>query len=78
MLDSLRIYELLHVVRVDYPRDDGLVDFLTINPYSIDLFPNNIYLSDDGMRPVNVSIGNITSITVVGSKRLQVRDSLGI
>ena len=65
LMESVEFHELLHVVRVDAPepeyggRDDGLHDFLTINPASYDGgFPCCIYLSHDALNPLNVSAHN--------------------
>lgn len=71
VLDSVKFDELLHIVKVDYPMDDGVADFLSVNPYKLDILPNFIYLSNDGLNPLNVAIGNVTNVTVA-SNQLQV------
>jgi hypothetical protein len=62
----------MHVVRVDQPTDDGIADFLTVNENAIDLVPKWIYLSNSGTHPLSVTIGNITGISYVSSRSIQV------
>ena len=62
VLDSVLFHELLHVVRIDYPTDDGIADFLTIDPHKLDILPDYIYSSENGTNPIPVSICNVTSI----------------
>jgi len=71
VLDSVKFDELLHVVKVDYPSDDGVADFLAVNPYKLDVLPNFIYLSNDGLNPLNVTVGNVTNL-IITSNELQV------
>lgn len=78
VLDSLKIFELMHVIRVDFPTDDGLVDFLTISTSKLNVVPDQIYLSDNGTSPLNVSVGNVTSLTTISSSQRQVTNSLSL
>jgi hypothetical protein len=61
----------MHVVRVDAPFDDGLPDFLVLDPFALDDVPNQIYLSDNGTSPLLVMVENITDI-VYSSRQIRV------
>jgi hypothetical protein len=62
----------MHAVRVDQPIEDGIADFLLVNENAIDLVPEWIYLSDSRTQPFGIIIGNITDISCVPSKSIQV------
>ena len=59
-MKSVNFHELLHVVTVNFPQDDGLPDFLVIDNEDIDGMPNFIYSSVDGTKPLPVSRGEVT------------------
>lgn len=74
VMESVLFHELLHVVMADAPEgtDDGIPDFLTIDEGKLDVFPGDLYLSNDGTNPVDVAFGNITRIDAVTSAQFQV------
>ena len=72
VMESVLFHELMHVVRIDVPEDDGLVDFLVFNEDKLDLLPDRIYRSTDGRHPLNVTSSDIVSIDYVSSAHLQV------
>ncbi len=59
------IYELSHVVRVGYPDDDGVPDFLTNSPETH--LPDAIHLSDGSVHPVAAIPHTLSEIAVLGS-----------
>ena len=65
VMDSVEFHELLHVVRIDVPTDDDLPDFLTVHKEGLLGLPRYIYRSDNGMEPLNVTVGNVTSLTSI-------------
>ena len=71
-MESVTFHELLHVVRIDVPQDDGLIDYLVFSESKLDLLPDRIYQSTDGRHPLNVTSSNITSIDFVSSSHIQV------
>ncbi|KAI0232123.1 Protocadherin Fat 4 [Lamellibrachia satsuma] len=75
VMESVLFHELLHVVRVDLPEDDGLFDFLVFGEHRLDLLPDRIYQNTDGRHPLNVSSCNITSIDYVSATQIQVHVS---
>ena len=76
VMESVLFHELLRVVRVDVPEDDGLVDFLVFNEGQLDQLPDRIYRSTDGRHPLNVTSSNITSIDYVSSTHIQVNSHI--
>ena len=60
LIDSVAIHELIHVVRVDKPQDDGLFDFLANDVEDDDHLPDCVYLSAGGSLPVTA----VTEATV--------------
>ena len=73
VMESVLFHELLHVVRVDLPEDDGLIDYLVFSESKLDLLPDHIYYqSTDGRHPLNVTSSNITSIDFISSFHIQV------
>ena len=67
VMESVSFHELLHVVRVDYPVDDGIVDFLTVDPQKLDSLPGYVYSSENGTNPQRVTICNVTGIVENGN-----------
>lgn len=59
------IYELSHVVRVTYPEDDGVPDFLTSSPRTH--LPDALHLSDGSVRPVATVSPALSRIAVLGN-----------
>ena len=72
VMESVLFHELLHVVRIDVPEDDGLVDFLVLSQLNLGLIPDRIYQSHDGRHPLGVTACNITSIQYISPSRVQV------
>ena len=60
VMESVSFHELLHVVRIDYPADDGIVDFLAVDPQKLDNLPGYVYSSENGTNPHRVNICNVT------------------
>ncbi len=54
ILDGIEIHEMLHVMRVDRPGDDGLPDFLVNDVIDPDGLPETIHSSDNSVLPVAV------------------------
>ncbi len=52
IIDSVNIFEMNHVVRVDRPGDDGLPDFLTNDTPDGDDLPDTIHTSQNTLLPV--------------------------
>ena len=71
-MESVLFHELLHVVRVDVPEDDGLVDFLVLSQLNLGIVPDRIYQSHDGRHPLGVTSCNITSIQYISASHVQV------
>ena len=44
-MEDVQFHELMHVVRIDYPEDDGIPDFLAID--DLDGIPDTVYLRFD-------------------------------
>ena len=72
VMESVLFHELLHVVRIDVPEDDGLVDFLVLSQFNLGLIPDRIYQSHDGRHPLGVTACNITSIQYISLSHVQV------
>lgn len=61
LVDSVEIHELVHVVRADYPLEDGIPDFLVNDEFIYSgLLPDKLYLSNGGEALVNA----VTNATV--------------
>ena len=43
-MEDVQFHELMHVVRVDLPEDDGIPDFLAIDEEGLLGLPNRVYL----------------------------------
>lgn len=71
-MDSVQYYKTMHVVRVDYPTDDGIADFLTVDQNVLDYLPNKIYVSDNGTYPLDVKFGVTVNLTQTTSSKLKV------
>ena len=73
IMESVLFHELLHVVQIDFPQDDGLPDFLVLSETKLDDVPDRIFTSSDGRNPLNVSVTNIIKIVQSGTGVMQVR-----
>ncbi len=60
-MESVDFHELLHLVMVDYPENDGIPDFLVVDEDAIDFRVNHIYVSHDGRHPLNITHNSIDS-----------------
>lgn len=74
VMESVLFHQLLHVVMADAPEgsDDGIPDFLTIDETRLDISPGAVYLSHDGINPLDVTFGNITRVDTISSTHFQV------
>lgn len=74
VMDSVLFHELLRVVRVDQPQDDGLPDFLVFSDTELDkTIPDRLYRSDDGTDPYDVLMGEVINVHRNSSTRILVR-----
>lgn len=62
LVDSVEIHETNHVVRIDFPADDGLPDFLTNDQSDAAHLPDALHSSDGAIFPVTA----VTTATVSG------------
>jgi hypothetical protein len=53
LINSVKIHEMNHVVRLTEPTDDGLPDFLVNDTTNVDALPDIVYSSDGSTYPVN-------------------------
>jgi hypothetical protein len=60
LVDSVAIHEMNHIVRVTYPSDDGIPDFLVNDTTNVDAPPGRVYSSDGSVYPVT-SLSNATT-----------------
>jgi hypothetical protein len=61
LVDSVEIHELVHVVRADYPAEDGVPDFLVNDEFIYSgALPDKLYLSNSG----EVLVAAVTNATV--------------
>ncbi|MCJ8281886.1 MAG: hypothetical protein MJK14_19050, partial [Rivularia sp. ALOHA_DT_140] len=60
LIDSVNIHELVHLVRAEFPTDDGLSDFLVNDEFDAQFLPDTIYFSDGNTAPVNVILDATT------------------
>ena len=69
-MESVDFHELLHLVMVDYPENDGIPDFLVVDENAIDFSASQIYVSHDGRNPLNITQLSIDSsaISISGSQ----------
>ena len=63
LVNSVRIHEMNHIVRVTAPDDDGIPDFLVNDTTNIDALPDNVYSSAGPVFPVT----SLTNVTVNGT-----------
>ncbi len=71
LIDDVTILPMLHVVRIDIPADDGMPDFLAIDPASTENLPNAIHSSDGQVLPVTaVTAGTVDGVPGVAHTQL--------
>lgn len=63
VIDSVRIHEMNHVVRITQPADDGLPDFLVNDTTNVDALPEVVY-SSDGTTNLVTSVTNGLAVGV--------------
>ncbi|MCL2330601.1 MAG: hypothetical protein FWC56_04800 [Phycisphaerae bacterium] len=68
IIDSVEIMPMTHVVRVDWPVDDGLPDFLVIDPMSPEYLPNAIHSSDGEVLPVKAVTEGTAEVVATGTR----------
>jgi hypothetical protein len=66
LVDSVKIHEMNHIVRITVPSDDGIPDFLVNDTTNVDALPNNLYSSAGPVFPV-ISLTNNITVTGVPS-----------
>ncbi len=77
LIDDVTVFPMVHVVRVDAPTDDGMPDFLVIDPASPDNLPNAIHSSDGQVLPVSaVTQGTVDGTPDTGHAQLQLTASM--
>lgn len=75
LLDSVKIHELEHVVRVETPSDDERPDFLANDVTDAQKLPDRLYQSDGSTSPVSALVGGTTDGAVTDG-HLQVKLTL--
>nr|XP_006822956.1 PREDICTED: uncharacterized protein LOC100371179 [Saccoglossus kowalevskii] len=75
IIDVLEIHELLHLVRINHPIDDGITDFLVSDMIDAQNLPDHVYSSEDGhvfdVRAVNLTLdGKIGQMYGIGDYRI--------
>jgi hypothetical protein len=63
LIQGVTIHEMNHVVRITYPSDDGIPDFLCNDTTNVDALPDNVYSSDGNVYPVT----SLTGASAAGS-----------
>jgi hypothetical protein len=77
LIDSVRIHEMNHVVRITLPADDGIPDFLVNDTTNVDAPPDNVYSSDGSVFPVtSVTSGNTATLAASGVATVTVANPL--
>ena len=61
LIQGVTIHEMNHVVRITYPSDDGIPDFLCNDTTNVDALPDNVYSSDGNVYPVTSLTGATAS-----------------
>jgi len=59
LINSVDIFEMIHVVRVDVPTDDGLPDFLTNDTPDLERLADTIHSSDGAVLPVSAVLDGV-------------------
>ncbi len=67
LIESVDIYETIHVVQALGALDDGLPDFLVNNTFDVLDLPDEIHLSDGSVQPVSVSLNATTTAPTAGN-----------
>ena len=67
LIQGVAIHEMNHVVRITYPSDDRIPDFLCNDTTNVDALPDNVYSSDGNVYPVTSLTGASASGSVTSA-----------